>query len=121
MAERKKIVFICTHGPDKPELAALPFAVAMVAQAAEMEPVMGFHDQGALLLQPGVAERVFAHGYPSLKRLLDAYVQDGGRLLVCRPGAGDGASAEPLITGVEIVNDAVLARECREAASVAIY
>jgi len=38
----RKLVFMVTHGPEDPERATIPFAMAVGAQAAGIEVVMGF-------------------------------------------------------------------------------
>ena len=122
MAEKKKIVLICTHGPEDPERATIPFALATAAQAADVEAVIGFQANGGWLLKKGIAEHVFAPGFPPLRQLIDLYIQGGGRLLVCNPCIqGRKILPEELIEGVQVVAGATFVKEFSEATSVAVY
>ena len=51
----RKLVFMVTHGPEDPERATIPFVLAVAAQAANVDVVMGFQVEGTLLLQKGCA------------------------------------------------------------------
>jgi len=122
MAESTKIVLICNHGPDQVQQAALALAVALVAQASEAKAVLVFHGEGGLLLKKGTAERLHAPGYAPLKQLLEAYLEEGGRLLVCRPCLERrGLAAEELIEGSEALSSAALAQASAGATRVAVY
>ncbi len=122
MADGKKIVFMCTHGPEDPERATIPFALATAAQASGMEAVIGFQANGGLLLKKGIADHVFAPGFPPLKQLIDLYVQGGGRLLLCAPCVkARQIGAEDLLPGVEVVSGATFVKEFGEASSIAVY
>jgi len=118
MAETKRIILVCNHGPQHPEQATLPFVLALMAQAAAMETVLSFQHDGGMLLRQGAAEGVAARGFRPLKQILEAYLEDGGRLLV---GAGcleeNRIAREELIAGVEVVSGAALARELRQTAN----
>lgn len=46
---------------------------------------MGFQATGMMLAQKGVADHVFASGFPPLKELVDAYIEAGGELFLCGP------------------------------------
>ncbi len=122
MANQKKLVLVCTHGPEDPERATIPFALATAAQAAGVEAVIGFQGNGGWLMKKGVAEHVFGPGFPPLKQLIEMYVQGGGRLLVCSPCMkARNLIAEDLIEGVEVVAGATFVKEFLEATNVAIY
>ena len=51
MPEEEKLVVMVTHGPEDPELATIPFAMAGAAVASDVEVVMGFQGEGCVLLQ----------------------------------------------------------------------
>jgi predicted peroxiredoxin len=122
MAEDKKLVLMCTHGPEDPERATIPFALASAAIASGVVVVIGVQANGGLLLKKGIAEHVFAGGFPPLKQLIDLYVQAGGRLLLCAPCMQARKIAkEDLIEGVEIVSGATFVKEFIEATNVAVY
>ena len=86
MAEKKeKLILMCTHGPEDPERATIPFVMATAAQASDVEVVLGFQANGVMLITQNCAKHVFAAGFPPLKELLDIYLENGGKLLVCGP------------------------------------
>ncbi len=120
MAE--KLVIMCTHGPEDPERATIPFVLATTAQASDVEIVMGFQATGVLVVTKGAVEHICAPGFPPLAQLLDAYVEAGGVLYVCGPclnarqyKAGD------LIEGASIVNAASFVKLFTEATNVLVY
>jgi uncharacterized protein len=123
MTERKeKLVLVCTHGPEDPELATIPFVLATAAQASDVEVLMGFQASGVLLIQQGAAEHVFAPGFPPLKELLDIYTEAGGQLYACGPCVGSRhLSPEELVAGAKVVNAVTFVKEFTEATNVVVY
>lgn len=71
--------------PKTRKRATIPFVMATTAQASDVEVVLGFQANGVLLIREGIAQHVFAAGFPPLKELLDIYLESGGKLLVCGP------------------------------------
>ena len=69
MAEHSKLVIIATHGPQDPELATLPFVVAVAALASDVETVMAFQADGVCLMHEGEASTVQAPEFPPLAKL----------------------------------------------------
>ena len=123
MADRnEKLVLICTHGPEDPELATIPFVLATAAQASDVDVLIGFQANGVLLVQQGIAEHVFAPGFPPLKELMDLYVEAGGQLYACGPCVGSRHIAiEAFVPGAKVVNAATFVKEFTEATNVAVY
>ena len=85
MADHEKLVIMVTHGPEDPELATIPFAMAGAAVASDVEVVLGFQGEGCLLVKKGVAETVAAPEFAPLGGLLEAVRELGAQLLVCSP------------------------------------
>ena len=87
MSEEKpeKIVVFATHGPEDPDRAILPFVMANAALAMDIQVVVVLQGTGVILAKKGCYEHVFAAGMPSLKELVDSFIQLGGGLLVCTP------------------------------------
>jgi len=85
MSESEKIMYILTHGADDPERATLPFVLANAAQAMEVEAVIVLQAAAVFLATPGCLSHVFAAGLPPLKQLVDNFIEEGGRVLVCTP------------------------------------
>ncbi len=118
-----KLILMCTHGPEDPERATIPFVMATAAQASEVEVILGFQANGVMLVTDGIAQHVFAAGFPPLKELLDIYLENGGKLLVCGPCVKS-RQIDPekdFIKGATVVNAATFVKECSEAANVLVY
>ena len=124
MTEKKeKLILMCTHGPEDPERATIPFVMATAAQASDVEVVLGFQANGVMLIMDNVASHVFASGFPSLKELLDIYLENDGKLLVCGPCVKS-RQIDPekdFIEGATVVNAATFVKECAEATNVLVY
>lgn len=76
---------LCTHGPDDPELALIPFVMATAAQASDVKVVMGFQAEGVKLVAKANADKISAPNLPPFEVLLEAYIEEGGEMLVCGP------------------------------------
>ncbi len=85
MAEKEKIVYIVTHGAEDPERASFPFMLANAAQAMEVEAVVALQGTAVFLAKKGYLEHVNAAGLPALKGLVENFLGEGGKLLVCVP------------------------------------
>ena len=81
----EKIVIFATHGPEDPERASLPFVMANAALALDVHTVVVLQGTGVILAKKGCYEHVFAAGMPSLKELVDSFIELGGILLICTP------------------------------------
>lgn len=121
MAE--KLAIVCTHGPEDPERATIPFVLATAAQASDVDVVMGFQVNGVLLAKKGCAEHIFAAGFPGLKELMDAYIDAGGELFVCGPCVNSRKldPATDFIQGAKVVNAATFVKVFTEATNVLNY
>lgn len=121
--ENGKLILLCTHGPEDPERATIPFVMATVAQASDVEVVLGFQATGVLLVRKGCAEHIFASGFPPLKDLMNAYIEAGGKMLVCGPCVQSRQidPKEDFIEGATVVNAATFIKEFTEATNVLVY
>lgn len=122
MSDHEKLVVMVTHGPDEPELATIPFAMAGAAVASDVEVVMGFQGNGCLLVKKGVAETVTAPEFAPLGGLLESIRELGGQLLVCSPCVKSrGLSEDDLVDGAEIVAAARFVAEITSATTTLVY
>jgi uncharacterized protein len=122
MSENEKLVVMVTHGPDDPELATIPFAMAGAAVASDMEVVMGFQGEGCLLTKKGVAETVKAPEFAPLGELLETIKELGGHLLVCSPCLKKrGLTQDDLVDGAEIVAAGRFVAEVGSATQSLVY
>lgn len=118
----RKLVFMLTHGPEEPERATIPFAMAVAAQAAGIEVVMGFQVEGTRLLKKGVAEEVAAPGFVPLKELMAIYISNGGKFLACGPCvASRGIDAADFVGGAIVVNAPTFVEQFVTATNVLVY
>ncbi len=124
MADNKKrLVFMVTNGPENPELATIPFVMAVTAQASDVEVLMGFQGNGVMLTVKGMTDHVAASGFPPLKDLLKTYTEAGGKLYVCGPCVGSRKIAQQdMVEGATIVGAATVVAECvAPATNVLVY
>lgn len=124
MAEKNgKLIIMITHGPEDPERATIPFVMGVAALASEMDVTIGFQAGGVMLIRKNCANHVFASGFPPLRELIDAYIEEGGRMFVCGPCVQSRQinAEEDFIEGATIVNAATFVAECAEAQNVLIY
>lgn len=119
----EKLILMCTHGPEDPERATIPFVMATAAQASDVEVVIGLQASGALLAKKGIAEEIAAPAFPPLKELLDIYIDNGGKLLVCGPCVKS-RQINPetdFVANASVVNAATFVKETTEATNVLVY
>jgi predicted peroxiredoxin len=104
MAENnQKLVFMITHGPENPELATIPFVMAVTAQASDVDVLVGFQGNGVMLALKGMADHVAASG-------------------LCGPCVGSRMiPQEELVPGASIVGAATFIAECAAATNVLVY
>jgi predicted peroxiredoxin len=120
--EKKKLVFMVTHGPEDPELATIPFVMATTALASDVDVLMGFQANGVFLTMKGMAEHVAAHGFPPIKDLVQSYLEAGGKMYVCGPCVNSRMIApQELVEGATIVGAATFVAECVAATNVLVY
>jgi predicted peroxiredoxin len=82
MADAEKLVFITTHAGEDPERAIFPFLLANAAQAMDVEAVVVLQGNGVYLAQKGYADNISFPGLTPLKKLIDDYVGNGGKVLI---------------------------------------
>ena len=122
MAAQEKLVVMVTHGPDDPELATIPFAMAGAAVASDVDVVMGFQGDGCLLVKKGVAATVAAPEFAPLGDLLPTIQELGGKVLVCSPCVKSrGLTQDDLVEGAEIVAAARFVAEVTSATNALVY
>ena len=122
MPDNEKLVVMVTHGPEDPELATIPFAMAGAAVASDMEVVMGFQGDGCLLVKKGVAETVHAPEFAPLGELMGTIKELGGELLVCSPCLKKrGLAQDDLVDGAEIVAAGRFVAEVASATNSLVY
>lgn len=81
----KKMFILCTHGPEDPERALIPFVMATTAQASDVEVVMGFQCEGVKLADKANLDKISAPNFPPFADMVEAYIEAEGKMLVCGP------------------------------------
>jgi len=121
MAE-EKIVYIATHAGEDPERATFPFMMANAAQAMDVEAVIVLQGTGVYLAKKGYANHIHASGLPPLKQLIESFLQQGGRILVCTPCIKERKIEEgDLIEGAVPIAGATLTQEILSAKATLVY
>ena len=120
--QTEKIVYIATHGGENPEMASLPFVLANAALAMDVEAVVALQGTAVTLAKEGCLQHIFAAGLPPLKELVDAFLEQGGRLMVCVPCIRERKLDESeLIDGIELMAAAKLTSELLSANATLVY
>ena len=102
MAE--KILVNTTYGADDIERATVPWVVASASAASDNETVIFLTAQSVHLVKKGGADGVQGEGYPAIADLINATVENGGKIWVCPACAGaNGITADDLIEGASLV------------------
>lgn len=122
MATTEKMVLISTTGIDNPEKAILPFVVAAAALTVDAEVVIILQAAAVMLAKNGIAETVNVPGFMPLKKLLDTFIEMGGRLLLCTPCVKERQiSSDDLIPGSKLIAAATIVDETLSAKAVLTY
>jgi predicted peroxiredoxin len=120
--EKEKIMFIVTYGGEDPERATFPFVLANAAQAMDVEATVAVQGNGVYLAQKGYADHISVPGLTPLKTLIDNFVANGGKILVCIPCIEERKiSKADLIQGAEPCKAGQLIVEMTSAKSTAVY
>jgi len=85
MADHEKLVIMATHGPEDRVRAVIPFVMGVAAVVSDVECIIGFQGTSVELLRDDTADHIEVTGFPPLRQLMDDFVEQGGKLLVCAP------------------------------------
>jgi len=102
--KQEKILYMCTCGEDRPEMAHIPFVLATAALAMDIEATIVLQGDGVRIATPGYADTMPpGGGFPPLKELLATFLELGGTMWVCGPCIKDRNIEETdLIDGAEV-------------------
>lgn len=122
MSDTEKLVFISTVGLENPEKATLPFVIATAGLTVDAEVVVILQSNAVMLAKNGMANHVNAPGFIPLEKLMQDFIELGGRLLLCSPCLKErNIASEDLIEGSIIVAAATVVDEVLTAKSVITY
>ncbi len=101
--KKEKVFYVTTHSGDDPERASVPFTLGKAALAMDIDATIFLHGNGVWLATKGYAKHVRAEPFESIEKLMESFLELGGKLLVCVPclQARNIDEAE-LIEGVEL-------------------
>lgn len=102
----KSFLIIGTHGDEDVEKATMAFACAGASSALGIKTKVFLTGNGVKLAQKGFAEKLKpVEGMASVKDLMEAFVQGGGKIQVCIPCLeARGIDKGQFMDGVEFVN-----------------
>lgn len=98
----QKFLINCKDGANDIERATVSFILAVTASKTSETAVFATSDAAELCIKGG-AEGMTAEGYEPLPDLIDAFVENGGKIWLCPACAkAKGISENDVIEGVEI-------------------
>jgi predicted peroxiredoxin len=101
------LIFGCSHGPEDPERAILPFVAANTAAIAGQEAVVLLTIDGVWLGTEEGTAGVALEGFPELAPLFSEFVENGGAVWLCGTCAKPrGITEEQLAKGAKITGAA---------------
>ena len=104
MADQEKLVIMATHGPTDPELATIPFVMALRRPRVRCRRRHRLPGRRRLSRRTRAWPRQSsAQEFPPLAKLIADFQELGGTLLVCSPCVKSRGIADALIPGAEIV------------------
>ncbi|TLU88626.1 MAG: sulfur reduction protein DsrE [Chlorobium sp.] len=116
------LLIISTVGQENPEKAVLPFVLATASQSLNVPVVMFLQSSAVMLAKKGEAEKVRAEGFLPLDKLLETFIDLGGKLYLCSPCIRERQiTSEDLVDGVQIGAAGTLVDEVMNAKSVVTY
>jgi len=123
MYKNEKIVIIVTAGPENQEKVTLPFVMATAAQSMDVDVTVILQAAAVLLAKKGgCGENVHAPGLMPLKKLMETFMELGGKLLLCTPCIKEREiKQEELIEGSQLIAAGSVISEVLEAKSVLTY
>jgi uncharacterized protein involved in oxidation of intracellular sulfur len=123
MAETaSKIVVIATFAEENPDKATLPFVLGNASLAMDVEVSVILQGTGVYLALKGYPDHVHAAGFPALTELQAAFLEAGGKIMVCSPCIqARKITPEDLIPGAMVIAGATLVSEILSATNVVTY
>jgi uncharacterized protein len=116
MAEKKKILYVQTSGPDNPERQYAPLILAQTALAMDVEATIFYLGMGLKVLMKGEAENIKVGAFPTVKELLQQAAGQGVKIIACQQSMmlfggelkAENLAAEATIAGAATLNDLAL-------------
>jgi uncharacterized protein len=121
--KQEKILYLCTCGKDRSEVAHAPFVLANAALAMDIQATIVLQGDGVALARKGFADTMPpGGGFPPMKKLLTDFIELGGRIWVCGPCIKTRDIAESdLIEGADITAAGAVNVEAVESDAVFVF
>ncbi len=116
------MLFPCSHGPDDPERAIVPFIAAATAAVSGHRAIVVCTVEAAWIGVAGTAERIECEGMPALADLVRQLAEAGGEIWLCSACAtkrgitGD----QELVAGASIVGAATIVDALAKGRSISL-
>ena len=82
----KKSFIFAPHGGEDAERASICFSMACAALSLDVDVTMALQGEGVFLAKKGHVEHIHATGgFSPLSKLINDFVELGGKILVCKP------------------------------------
>lgn len=121
--KQERILYLCTCGKDRAEVAHAPFVLANAALAMDIQATIVLQGDGVNLARKGFAEAMPpGGGFPPMNKLLSDFIELGGRIWVCGPCIKTRDIAESdLIEGADITAAGAVNAEAIESDAVFVF
>ena len=119
----EKVLYIGTCAAENSEKAHMPFVMANAALSMDVKATIVLQGAGVYLAKKGYADTMPpGGGFPPLKKLLEDFLQFGGKLKVCGPCIKERHIEESdLVEGTEVTAAGALNIEAMESKAVFTY
>ena len=113
--QNAKFLFTVTTYDADPDRVATPFVLANSALAVGGDVLIWLTVEGANLARKGAADTLIPKSFPPVAELLNAYIENGGRIGVCPPcGKTHGVTNENMLTNAEWMGAAAVIAAAQE-------
>ena len=118
----KRFCVSVTHAKDNQDKATVAFVVANAAVASEKETLVFLSTEAVRLAIAGYADEIHEEGFQPLKKLMDDFTVNGGKIYVCSPCFKKrGLKETELVPGATIVGGAKLVEFLSDGAPTVSY
>jgi len=121
--KQEKILYLCTCGEDRSEMAHVPFVLANAALAMDIKATVIMQSDGVHIAKKGYADTMpRGGGFPPMKELLASFIEQGGQIRVCGPCIKDrNISESDLIEGADVTAAGSVNLEAIESDAVFVF
>ena len=124
MADKKKILYVQTNGPDSPERQYAPLILAQTAIAMDVEATVFYLGLGLKVLIDGEAEKIKVGEFPTVHELIQQAAGQGVKIMACQQSMmlfGGDVKGEDLLDGATIAGATTLNDLALDADSVITF